>query len=56
MSEVGIWYNLLRRLVAFSDVFTVKKKKKIRALLGFRYKRSNIPLTSCKNYLLTLKF
>jgi len=40
--------------VAFSDVFTVQKKI-IRALLGFRYKRSNIPLTSCKKLFVDLE-
>jgi len=34
--------------VAISQVFTVQKKI-IRALLGFRYKRSNTALVTCKN-------
>jgi len=40
--------------VAISQVFTVQKKI-IRALLGFRYKRSNIPLAPCKNLFIQLE-
>jgi hypothetical protein len=40
--------------VAFSDVFTIQKKI-IRALLGFCYKQSNIPLTSCKKLFVDLE-
>jgi len=40
--------------VAISQVFTVQKKI-IRALLGFRYKRSNLPLAPCKSLFIQLE-